>query len=76
MTTEKAVVIQRNDFSGEIEELDIKIKAMMGRGENMIAKGSAMIKVYVCQVCEKEGASTTQLRDHIKANHIEGLSIP
>ena len=74
--TDKVVVIQKDDFSGKLEELDIKIKAMIGRGENMILKGSAMIKVYVCQVCGKEGASTTQIRDHIEANHIEVISIP
>ena len=71
LSTGQAAVIQKGDFSGELEELD-----MIGRGENMIAKGSAMIKVYVCQVCGKEGASTTQIRDHIEANHIEGISIP
>ena len=49
ISTDKVVVIQKDNFSGKLEELDIKIKAMIG--ENMILKGSAMIKVYVCQVC-------------------------
>ena len=73
---ERAVVIQKDTFSGDLEELDVKIKAMIGRGENMIPKGSALIKVYVCQVCGKEGASTTVIKDQIKVNHIEGISIP
>ena len=76
ISTEKAVVIRKDEFSGELEELDNKINAMIGRGENLIPKGSAMIKVYVCKACGKEGASTTTLRAHIEANHIEGISIP
>ena len=70
------MVIRKDEFSGELEELDNKINDMIGRGENLIPKGSAMIKVYVCKACGKEGASTTTLRAHIEAKHIEGISIP
>ena len=59
-----------------MNELDEKIKSMIGRGDNMVRVSSKrMIKVFVCQVCGKEGV-WTNIRDHIEANHLEGTSIP
>ena len=49
---------------------------MMGRSENMVKHSEGkMIKAHVCQVCGKEG-TLTQIRNHIEANHLEGVSIP
>ena len=71
-----AVSLPKHEFSGDLNELDGKIQTMIGRGENMMKMGTKqMIKAYVCQVCGKEGALTT-IRDHIEANHLEGICIP
>ena len=72
-----SVVLPKQQFSGDLKELDGQIETMMGRGENMI-KGNGngdMVKVYVCKVCGKEGLQQ-QIKRHIEANHIEGISIP
>ena len=71
-----AVSLQKHESSGDLNELDGKIQTMIGRGENMMNIGTKrMIKAYVCQVCGKEGALTT-IRDHIEANHLDGICIP
>ena len=70
-----AVALPKKEFSGDLKELDDKIKSLMGRGENIIKKGNQMIKAYVCQVCGKEGLNMN-IKRHIEVNHIEGISIP
>ena len=47
----------------------------MEKGQNMIQKGKKQIKASICKVCGKEGQQIT-IRDHIEANHLEGISIP
>ena len=47
--------------------------AMMGKIQNKIQSGHQAQSL--CKVCGKEG-STTAIRNHIEANHLEGLSIP
>ena len=71
-----AVAIPKQEYSGDMTELDEQIKAMMGRGETMV-RGSKkeMIKAFVCQVCGKEG-QRTNIKDNFEANHLEGISIP
>ena len=73
----KAVVaLPKEKFDGDLKDLDEKVKSMIGRGVNMIKlTEKQMIKAYVCQVCGKEGQSIL-FRDHIEANHLEGISIP
>ena len=68
--SDMSVALVKERFSGEIQELDDKIKSMW----MMIKKDGQ--RVYVCQMCGKEGRVTTQIRDHIEANHIEGISLP
>ena len=70
-----AVALPKHEFSGDMKELDAKIETMMGRGENMIQMGKKTIKAYVCQVCGKKGLRTN-IKDHIEANHLAGISIP
>ena len=72
---ENAVDLTKQEFVGEISELDKLIHTMMSRGENMVKKGNLMTKAYMCQVCGKEGLITV-IKNHIEANHIEGISIP
>ena len=66
-------------FSTDLLALDEKVKSMMIKSQNKIqvtsygksVKWTAMI----CKVCRKEGR-LTNIRDHIEANHLEGITIP
>ena len=69
----KTFAVSNISFSDELQDLDEKIKTMMIIGQNMTQGGRQ--KAYVCQVCGKEGYKT-QIRDHIEANHVEGVSVP
>ena len=52
--------------------LNEKVKSMMKRSPKLVTEGR---KREICGVCGKEGLSH-HIRDHIEANHLEGLSIP
>ena len=73
--SEMSVAMSKQDISGDIHELDKTIETMMRRGENMSKSGNSMSKAYVCQVGGKEG-QRGQVKDHIEANHLEGISLP
>ena len=63
-------------FTGEMQELDAKIKSMMALSENYIQNGkNIQTRAHVCTVCGKEGLGRN-IKDHIEANHIDGVSIP
>ena len=70
-----------HQFSGDLEALDQKVRSMVEKGENMIVVGKQknglpmQKKTSICKVCGKEGQST-QIRDHVEANHLEGICIP
>ena len=55
---------------GNLEEM---IKSMMEKSRNRIANGSRFADV--CKVCGKEGFGRN-IKDHIEANHLEGIVIP
>ena len=73
------IALPKEDLSGDLKDLVVKVNSMIGRGENMVrsnlVRTNQMIKAFVCQVCGKEGLGN-QIRRHIEANHIEGISIP
>ena len=69
-TLERAIVLQSTVFSGRIQELDEKIKTMFTTERK---EGQS---VWTCQVCGKKTKSNTNIRDHIEAHHIEGISLP
>ena len=69
----KTVAVPNSSFIGDLHELDGKIKSLMVLGQNMTPDGKKT--ATVCQVCGKEGYRT-QIRDHIEANHVDGVSIP
>ena len=56
----------------DIQELDEKVRSMMTKSENRRSDGA---RHDSCIVCGKEGAQR-QIKDHIEANHLEGVSIP
>ena len=70
-----------DQFSGDMQALDEKVKSMMETSNNMIRDGKTVDgtprrrKAFICKVCGKEDNST-HIRDHIEANHLEGISIP
>ena len=72
MNIERRISIQ-NFVSGDLQELDEKVKSMMEKSQNLIPSGKERAKI--CKVCGKEGAGIA-IRDHIEANHLEGVSLP
>ena len=58
---------------GDLKELDEKVKSMMEKSQNRIKGGLQFANI--CKVCRKEGAGIA-IRDHIEANHLEGVSLP
>ena len=61
------------NFSGDLEELEERVKSMMEKSENKYANGNYFADR--CKVCGKEGMGRN-IKDHIEANHIEGIIIP
>ena len=72
---EKSVSLTNPKISVNIEELDETIKSMMTRGEKITTGSQAGAWTRICVICEKEGL-LTNIKDHIEANHIEGISHP
>ena len=60
-------------FSGELQEIDEKVKAMLEKTGNVTANGK---KLFACKVCGKAGEDQRNMKRHIEANHLEGVSIP
>ena len=58
---------------GALQELDEKVKSMMEKSTNLIPSGRK--RADICKVCGKEGEGIA-IRDHIEANHLEGVSLP
>ena len=63
------------------QALDEKVISMMEKSQKLIPTGyhpngmPRQQKAYICKVCGKEG-SRSHLKDHIEANHLEGISLP
>ena len=62
-------ILQQSEFvSADLHSLDEQIKSMY------IKKDGQMI--YVCNICGKETNKKSNMKDHIEAKHMEGLSLP
>ena len=59
-------------FSGELEDLNNKVKAMLEKTHNVAANGKKA--AYICKVCGKEGEST-DIKRHIEAYHLDSVSL-
>ena len=59
----------------DLESLDEQVKSMMTVSENADPYRKRNGRARICTVCGKEG-STVNIMQHIKANHIAGISIP
>ena len=64
-----------NHASGDLQELDERVKSMMERSQSWIKNASRRVGANICKICGKEGAGIA-IRDHIEANHLEGISLP
>ena len=70
-----------NQSRADLQALDEKVKSMIEKGERMIQHGTypngmpRQETSYVCKVCGKED-KLTNIRNHIEANHLEGISLP
>ena len=58
-----------------MQDLDSTVKSMMETSQNAIMDGNHQKKAKICKICGKEGPPTA-IKNHIEANHLEGLSIP
>ena len=72
LNNERKIAIP-NFVSGDLQELDEKVKSMMEKSTNFIPSGRK--RADICKVCGKEGEGIA-IRDHIEANHLEGVSLP
>ena len=60
----------------EIKMLDEQVRSTMTKSQNTIPNGPNLSKkAEMCTVCGKEGRSSN-IKDHIEANHLEGVSLP
>ena len=70
-----AMVATNQVFSGELQALDEQIMPLMTKSQNILTYGGKSQRASICTVCGKEGTGKN-IKDHIEANHIEGVSIP
>ena len=79
LATNYTTVAIPNQSRNDLQALDEKVKSMMEKSENLIPCGKRangtpkQQKAHTCKVCGKEGYSK-DIRDHIEANHLEGIS--
>ena len=72
---ENTIALNNYKVSVEIQNLDEQINSMMILSENKMTGSYIKQLAYTCRVCGKEGQSS-DLKKHIEANHIEGISHP
>ena len=72
MNNERRIAVP-NLVSGDLQELDEKVKSMMEASQNFLQNGRERAKI--CRLCGKEGQGVN-IRAHIEANHLEGVSLP
>ena len=65
-----------NDILKYTDDLDARVNSMMEQSQNLVPNGKEQFyKGKSCKVCGKEG-SKVNIRDHIEANHLEGVCLP
>ena len=70
---ENGTIAIPGNFSGDFEELDERVKSLMEKSQNRTANGLCFADR--CKACGKEGYGRN-IKDHIEANHLEGIVIP
>ena len=79
----KAASVKRNSnviattahYKEDFYQLDEIVMSMMETSENKISLGGRMKSAKMCKVCGKQGQKI-DIKRHIEANHLEGVSIP
>ena len=59
--------------SGDLQTLNNDISTMMERTSKTNANGKT---IFRCKTCGKEAPHSNDIKKHIEANHMEGISIP
>jgi len=76
--TERSVVPTNQEVSHvsitNVQDLDEQVNSMISRSQNKV-NGQQSRLAFTCTVCGKEGQNGS-IKDHIEANHLEGVSIP
>merc|ERR1712129_204954 len=67
---EGTVAVTDYTVSADLQDLDDKVKSMMGENEDVLIHNR---KARTCKVCGKEG-HTTFIKNHIESMHITGVS--
>ena len=81
LNTKSTALAVPNNSTTDLQVLDQEVKSMMEKGQKVIPNGKnpngmpKQQRSYICKVCGKEGLSC-EIKSHIEANHLEGLSIP
>ena len=70
---DKSIIKEHLGSGNILQELDEKVKSMMGETPNLISNGKQ--RARTCKVCGKEGHGMN-IRDHIEVYHIAGISLP
>merc|ERR1719430_2024743 len=73
MSDRRKIVTLPNQFISSVPDLEEMVKTMMEKSENPLSNGQG--RAHRCKVCGKEDYSTN-IKKHIEANHLEGVSIP
>ena len=68
-----ATVALQSQHSGDLDQLEKMVKSVMEKSENKYANTNCL--AHRSKVCGKEGMGSA-IKDHIEANHIEGIVIP
>ena len=71
---EGAVAVTYYTVAADLQDLDEKIKSMIGTTDKIVIVGNRNQTVRVCKVCGKEG-QLGHVQGHIEAHHIENLQI-
>merc|ERR1712129_516484 len=71
---EGTVAVTDYTLAADLQDLDERIKSMMEVGRKPIYYGSTKKISRICKICGKEG-ETGNIKKHIKANHIPGVSL-
>ena len=72
-TTPENEILQISGFS-DLSDFNQKLKSMMTFSENFVP-GTRKERARICNICGKED-NLTNMKNHIEANHLNGLSIP
>jgi len=71
---EGTVAVTDYTVTADLQDLDAKIKSMIGFSEHNIGRGAKPNQnAKICKVCGKEGLMY-QIREHIESMHISGIS--